>query len=80
MDELLDIRNELHRPLIKFRAEMITLSKDIETASWDENFPSDVQDTFQAKVEPALLEIEDKLKSTEFREFWNRKIVDKHGI
>ncbi len=28
MDELLDIRDELHKPLVRFRAEMITLSKN----------------------------------------------------
>lgn len=77
MDELLDLRDELRHPLIRFRAKMITLGNDIETASWDKDFPSDVQDTFQTSVEPALLEIEEELKSTAFQEFWSRKIVDK---
>ena len=58
MDELLDLRAELQRPLINFRAEMINLSRDIENASWDKDFSSDVQDVYQAKVEPTLLELE----------------------
>lgn len=79
MDELLDLRNELQKPLVRFRAEMIELSNNIETATWDKNFPSDVQETYQAKVEPALLEIEETLKSTTFQAFWSRRIVDKFG-
>jgi hypothetical protein len=38
-----------------------------------------VQETFQTKIEPVLLEIEDQLKSTQFQEFWSRRIVDKVG-
>src|ERR1044072_6449555 len=79
MDELLDVRNELQRSLLGFRSEMIYFSKDIESARWDEDVPSDVQAIYQSKVEPALLEIEDKLRSTSFREFWSRRIVDKFG-
>jgi len=77
MDELLDLRNELQSPLIRFRAEMIKLSKDIESASWDEDFPADVQQTYQEKVAPALIEIEEKLQSTAFKEFWTGRIVEK---
>jgi hypothetical protein len=58
---------------------MVTLAKNIETASWDEDFPSDVQETFQAKVEPVVLEIEEKFQSTQFQEFWSRRIVEKVG-
>jgi hypothetical protein len=79
MDELLDIRKELQNPLVRFRAEMVNLSIDIETASWDKDFPADVQNTYQAKIEPTLLEIEEKLKSTSFRDFWSRRFVDKYA-
>ncbi len=79
MDELLDLRNELQRPLVSFRAEMINLSNDIETAVWDKDFPSDVQTTYQSNVEPALQEIEEKLQSVSFKKFWERRIVDKYG-
>lgn len=79
MDELLDLREELRHPLIRFRAEMITLGKDIETVQWDKDFSSDVQEVYQAKVEPALIEIEEKLKSNALKEFWSRRIVDKYG-
>lgn len=79
MDELLDLRSELQKPLIHFRAKMLNLSKNIETASWDKDFEYDVQDTVQTEIEPALSEIEDKLKSNEFKEFWSRKIVERSG-
>lgn len=78
MDELLDIRKELGKPLIFFRSEIVKLSNEIENAVWDDDFSYDVQTTFQSKIEPAVLEIEEKLKSTTFREFWTRRIVDKY--
>jgi hypothetical protein len=77
MDELLDLREELQNPLIRFRAEMVNLSNDIESASWDEDFPADVQQTYQHKIAPALLEIEEKLQSTALKEFLTRRIVEK---
>jgi hypothetical protein len=80
MAALLDLRDELHNPLTRFRAEMIKLSKDIESAPWDEDFPFDVQNVVQAHVEPALLEIEEQLKSNSFKEFWSRRVVDKYGF
>ena len=58
---------------------MVKFGNDIETAAWDKDFPSDVREIYQAKVEPALLEIEEKLQSTVFKEFWTQRIVDKWG-
>lgn len=77
MDELLDLRKELQNPLIRFRAEMVNLSNDIKSASWDEDFPADVQQVYQQKIAPALIEIEEKLQSTELKEFLTRRIVEK---
>lgn len=77
MDELLDIRTELSKPLVHFRAEILKLSQSIESSPWDPEFSNDVQGVVQANIEPALAEIEEKLKSTEFASFWSRRIVDK---
>ena len=38
-----------------------------------------MQNTYQTKIEPALLEIEEKLQSLSFRDFWTRRIVDKYN-
>lgn len=79
MDELLDVRRELEKPLIHFRAEIITLSEDIECSAWDKDFPQDVEQLVRQKIQPSLSEIEDKLKALESSEFWTRRIIDKWG-
>jgi hypothetical protein len=79
MDELLDVRQELAKPLTHFRSEIITLSEDIESSSWDADFPQDVEQLVRQKIHPSLSEIEDKLMALETSEFWKRRIVDKWG-
>jgi hypothetical protein len=80
MDELLDLRKELENPLIRFRAEIYNLTEEIESASWDEDFPYDVQGVYQSKIAPVLLEIEEKLQSSGLRDFWSRRIGEKSAI
>lgn len=63
IDEILDIRRELDRPLIKFRSAIIKFSKDISSAAWDKDFPMESEQIFREYVEPSVLEIEDGFKS-----------------
>lgn len=63
VDEIFDIRKELEKPLVNFRSQIIQVSKEIETAPWDKDFPLDVEQLFIEKVEPTILDIEDACKS-----------------
>lgn len=63
IDEILDIRKELQRPLIRFRAAMIDFSSDIKNAAWDNDFNLDAENVFIQKVEPAIQDIEDSIRS-----------------
>lgn len=62
IDEVLDIRKELDRPLIRFRAAMLNFSESVKSASWDEDFSIEAEQVFRQKVEPAVLEIEEAVK------------------
>jgi len=80
VDEILDIRKELEKPLVRFRSAIIRFSEDIKSASWDKDFAPEAEKVFYREVEPAILEIEDATKSNQFLTSMVRKFVDKSLI
>jgi hypothetical protein len=66
ISEILNIRSELERPLVRFRGAMAKFSKEIETAAWDATFADDAEGLFVREIEPAVLEIEDAVKANSF--------------
>jgi hypothetical protein len=61
--EILVIRKELDAPLVRFRAAVVGFSRDILSASWDDEFPYEADQVFLERVEPAILELEEVIKS-----------------
>jgi hypothetical protein len=57
--EILDIREELRRPLTTFRAAVAEMERQIQSAAYDADFPAEVDDLFIEKAAPALEEIAD---------------------
>jgi hypothetical protein len=66
IDEILDIRKELEKALINFRAGIIKFTKEIENAPWEEDFPQEADLIFRQYVQPGILELEDATKSNNF--------------
>ncbi len=66
VSEILDIRAELEAPLVRFRAAMVDLGRLVESAAYEEEFPEQVDELYRAKVEPALLEIEEQVRSNSY--------------
>lgn len=62
VDEIIDIRKELEKPLIRFRSAIISFSRNIENEPWNAEFRSEVDQIFLEKVEPAILDIEEAYK------------------
>jgi hypothetical protein len=77
VDELLDIRRELERPLTNFRAKLSKLSADFDSASWDEDFAYDAQRAVTEHIEPEIQEIEDAIRSNTYLGKLNTRITDK---
>lgn len=77
INEILDIRRELERHLIRFRAAMLTFSDNIKSASWDTEFSSEAELIFYREVQPVILEIEDAIKSNRYLAELTRELVDK---
>lgn len=59
MAEILDIRDRLRPPLVRFRAAMIEMERLIDAAAHDDAFEAEVADLYLEKVAPALQEIEE---------------------
>ena len=63
IDEVVDIRSELHSSLVRFRSAMVRFSREIESAPWSRDFSLDVERIYYEYVEPAILEMEEAYKS-----------------
>ena len=61
LDEVLGLREELHSPLIRFRAAMVSLAAKFEHDILDEDFGTDIEDAWREHVAPALAEIRELL-------------------
>ncbi len=76
IDEIIDIRRELDKSLVRFRKAMIEFSDDIKSASWDDDFPYDAESVFHKEVRPAILDIEEAVKSNNLLVSLIKKFAD----
>ena len=77
IDQVLTIRGELDRPLIRFRSALIKYSEMIKSAAWDKEFPTEAEIVFCRDVAPAILDIEDATKSNNLVVAIIRGLVEK---
>lgn len=66
IDEVLDIRIELEKPLIRFRSAMLKYSEEIKHEVWEEEFINDAEKIFLREIEPAILDIEEAVKTNKY--------------
>lgn len=79
--EVIDIRRELARPLIRFRGAIIGYADKIKSASWDKDFTVEAEQVFRRDLEPTVLEIEDAVNSNQsLLALCTRKIGDKNVV
>jgi len=77
VDEILDIRKELDRPLGRFRGAIINFSEDIKSTPWGKDFPPEANRIYLRDVKPALLDLEDSIQSNRFLPALLKKLADK---
>lgn len=65
-DEILDIRKELERPLVRFRSKLLAYDAEIQSMPWDEEFQFECIKLYQQEVAPAVLEIDELTKESSF--------------
>ncbi len=62
LDELLDLRDDLSGPRMRFRAAVSRLEEKFESQAFDDEFAAEIQATWTTDVAPALAEIEEEFK------------------
>ncbi|MFC9472444.1 hypothetical protein ACFTS5_09645 [Nocardia sp. NPDC056952] len=81
IDEILDIRTDLRKPLGKFREGVQQISKDIDINPEDPQFPHIIADEWTAKIAPALDEIDELFaENSSYRDLLRRGISDAAGL
>lgn len=63
INAILDIREELDKPLKKFRTSVVKFSESIKNQPWNQDFANDVKREFIMTFTPVVKEIEDSVKS-----------------
>ena len=77
IDEILDIRKELDKYLLRFRKEIFEYSEMVRSAQWDRNFASEASDIFNRNVAPTIQDIEEEIRSNNSLRLFAKKIVEK---
>lgn len=77
VDEIIEIRKELDKPLTRFRSAIVSFSRQIEHEPWAAEFPQEVEQVFVEHVNPAILDIDEAYKSNKFIVSLVKKIADK---
>lgn len=66
IDEILDIRRELDRYLVRFRAAIIGYADTIKSAAWDADFEIEAEQVFRRDVAPAVVALEEAVKANRY--------------
>jgi hypothetical protein len=80
MDVVLDVRDKLHAPLIRFRSALAQAGEQFDSAVWDEEFPREVDDLYRRDVAPALREVEEALDELDARPTLLRLTAGKEAL
>jgi hypothetical protein len=66
MKDILEVRKELSKYLIRFRANINEFSNQISVAPWDTDFKNEIDGVYRNRVLPVILDIEEQIKSNSF--------------
>jgi hypothetical protein len=76
VNDILDIRRELDKPLTRFRSAIIDYSEHIKSAPWGRDFPPEAEKIYLRDVKPAMLDIEDAVQSNNFFDSLMEKLTE----
>jgi hypothetical protein len=78
ISDVLDIRRDLHVPLLGFRTAVRDFSREVRSAAWQEGFAEEAKVLFHEKVEPEVDKIEYAVKENSSYAELGRRALD-HG-
>lgn len=85
VNEILDIRKELEKSLVRFRSKTLQFTESIQSLPWNEDFEDECYLLYDKEVAPALLEIEELIndnniiKNLGIKMFTDQKIWNSLG-
>ncbi len=79
LTEIIDIRRELEQPLKRFRRAILDYSDRISCSPWEEAFNVESDRVFIRDIEPAVLEIEEAVKSRPYMQALVARYVKSKG-
>lgn len=80
MDVVLDAREELRKPLGRFRAAVIELAASVETSPFEPAFPETAKNLYRQHVVPALAELEETARQLNVKEALRRQVARGRGL
>jgi hypothetical protein len=66
IDEILDIREKLRDPLVRFRGAMVEVASLIDASPFQDEFDERVVDVYREKVAPAIQEIRERVEENAY--------------
>ncbi|HKZ81475.1 MAG TPA: hypothetical protein VJ124_24615 [Pyrinomonadaceae bacterium] len=75
--DVLLVRGELDKHLVRFRKSVIEFASDVASSPWDDDFEKETELLFRKEIAPAILDLEDEIKSNNFLGQLARKAVDR---
>jgi len=75
MDEVLDVRSELAVPLVRFRSEMVGLSRDLGTSVLDPDFDEAATTAWRERVMPQLQHLEELVEEKKLRRIFGQELL-----
>lgn len=57
LDEIVDLRNDLHEPLIRYRRKVSHLRGELQTGPFDQHIEAEVDSVWRNEIDPAIVEI-----------------------
>jgi hypothetical protein len=75
--DILLIRGELDRHLTRFRRSVIEFASAVSSAPWDDDFGKESELLFRKEIAPAILDLEDEIRSNRLLEKLARQAIEK---
>jgi len=80
VDELLDLKKDLKRPLDNFRGAIYGFSEKIESLPWDSNFQYDCMKLYYTEVVPNIEELNELASQTGVLKNMGKKVLENENI
>lgn len=80
LDEILSVRKELDKSLLRFRAKTINYVESIQTLPWDKDFEEECNILYSSEIVPSILEIEEMIEDNNILKNLGVNVLSDHSL